>query len=147
MSQKKIFFKNNWGLPCQARQAKKKSSPWKIIEVTHSRRSGRGFGTGVLIFWFFFFFKIPDLAQRPTSAPIVAKIAARWRYRLPSNNLTAHYDSQFFTSFHLIRKPKNASKRLWIGPKHNSVHFKSLCGCLLIDRWSCVHPVYAGNRL
>ena len=45
------------------------------------------------------------------------------------------------------RKPKNASKRLWIGPKHNSVHFESLCWCLPIDRWSCVHPVYAGKRL
>ena len=43
--------------------------------------------------------------------------------------------------------PKYASKRLWIGPKHNSVHFKSLCGCLPINRWSCVHPVYAGKRL
>ena len=26
------------------------------------------------------------------------KIAARWRYRLPSNNLTAHYNSQFCVS-------------------------------------------------
>ena len=47
----------------------------------------------------------------------------------------------------LTRKPKNASKRLWIGPKHNSVDFKSLCVCLPIDRWSCVHPVYAGKKL
>ena len=28
------------------------------------------------------------------------KIAARWRYRLPINNLTAHYNSQFCVSFH-----------------------------------------------
>ena len=28
------------------------------------------------------------------------KIAARWRYRLPSNHLTAHYNSQFCVSFH-----------------------------------------------
>ena len=57
MFQKKRFFENkknqseifNCGLPCQVRQAKKTSSPLKIIEVTHSRSSGRGHGTGVLI--------------------------------------------------------------------------------------------------
>ena len=30
-------------------------------------------------------------------------------------------------------KSKNASKCVWIGPKHNLVHFKYLWGCLLID--------------
>ena len=77
------------------------------------------------------------------------KIAARWRYRLPSNNLTAHYDSQFFVRFHFgfARKSKNSSKCVWIGPKHNFVHFKSLWGCLLIDSLSRVHPLYAGKIL
>ena len=28
------------------------------------------------------------------------EMAARWRYRLPSNNLTVHYNSQFSVSFH-----------------------------------------------
>jgi len=41
------------------------------------------------------FFKIPDLVHWRTAAPI----AARWRYRLASNNLAAHYDSQFCVSF------------------------------------------------
>ena len=47
-NQSEIF---NCGLPRQARQAKKTSSPYKIIEVTHSRNSGSGRGTGELIFW------------------------------------------------------------------------------------------------
>ena len=77
MFQKKRFFENKKirvRFSIVARQAKKTSSFWKIIEVTHLRSSGRGRGTGVLIFWkkYFFFFKIPDLALRPTSAPIVA---------------------------------------------------------------------------
>ena len=51
-------------------------------------------------FEFFFFLKFlnwPLGLPRRRSSP---KIAARWRYRLPSNNLTAHYNSQFFVSFH-----------------------------------------------
>ena len=84
--------------PAKPAKQKKTSSPWKIIEVTHSRRSGRGRGTGVLIFWkkYIFFFKFliwPTGPPRRGSSP---KIAARWRYRLSSNNLTSHYNSQFF---------------------------------------------------
>ena len=72
-----------------------------IIEVTHSWSSGRGRGMGVLIFWknisFSKFLIWPSDLPRRRLSP---KIAARWRYRLPSNNLTAHYNSQFFVSFH-----------------------------------------------
>ena len=49
---------------------------------------------------FFFFSKFliwPSGLPRRQSLP---QIAARWRYRLPSNNLTAHYNSQFFVSIH-----------------------------------------------
>ena len=46
----------------------------------------------------------------------------------------------------LTRKPKNA-KRVWIGPTHKSVYFKSLCGCLPMDSWSCVHPLYARKNI
>ena len=46
----------------------------------------------------------------------------------------------------LPRKPEKASKHVWIGPKHNLDHFKSLWGWLLIDSWSCVHPLYAGKN-
>ena len=38
-----------------------------------------------------------DLPRRRS----LPKIAARWRYRLPSKNLTAHYNSQLCVSFHL----------------------------------------------
>ena len=52
---------------------------------------------------------------------LLPKVAARWRYRLPIKNVTAHYNSQFCDSinFVLFRKPENASKRVWIGPKCN----------------------------
>ena len=42
------------------------------------------------------------------------KIAARWRYRLPINNLTADYNSQFCEAFilDLPRKPTNAFRRV-----------------------------------
>ena len=74
--------------------SKKKNSPWKIIDVSHSRKSGRGRRRGVIIILLKpFFFKIPDLVHRRTSAPVVPEMAARWRYRLPSNNMTAHYNS------------------------------------------------------
>ena len=115
VSEKKILQKQknlseifNQRLPCQARRGKKTNSSWKIIEVTHSRRSGRGHGTGVLIFWQKYFFS--KFLIWPTGLPwrrSSLKIAARWRYRLPSNNLTAHYNSQFFVSFQM---PLNVSE-------------------------------------
>ena len=53
---------------------KKNSSSWKIIEVTHSRRSGRGHRSGVIIILLilFFFFKIPYLVHRRILAPVAA---------------------------------------------------------------------------
>ena len=43
------------------------------------------------------------------------------------------------------RKPKNASRRILMGPKHNLVHFKSLLGCLLIKSWFSSQHLYAGK--
>ena len=40
--------------------------------------------------------------------------------------------------------PLNVSK---FGSKHNQVYFKFFGGCLLIDSWSCVHPLYAGKKI
>ena len=60
---KKIFWKQkiesqifNWGPPRQAHQAKKTSSSWKIIEVTHLWKSGRSRGRGVIIIFLKLFF-------------------------------------------------------------------------------------------
>ena len=101
-----------------------------------------------------FFFKIPDLVHRRTSAPVAA---GNRRQKSPLDGATdflatiwQHITTVSFVSAFILvltRKPKNASMRVWIGPKHNSVHFKSLCWCLPIDNWSCVQLVYAGKRL
>ena len=142
MFQKKRFFENKKirvrfsivDFPAKPAKQKKQVALKKSLRL-HSRGAPAAAAERLYKFLekniFFSKFLIwPSGLPRPTSS----KITARWRYRLPSNNLTAHYN-------------KNASKRLWIGPKHNSVHFKSLCWCLPIDRWSRVHPVYAGKRL
>ena len=75
----------------------RKKGPLPLLPESPSRSSGRGRGTGVLIFWkkdFFSKFLIwPSDLPRRRSSP---KIAARGLYRLPSNNLTAYYNSQFF---------------------------------------------------
>ena len=67
------------------RKTKKTNSSYKIIEVTHFRRSGRGHRMGVLICKQKYFFKKfliwPTGLPRRRSSP---KIAAIWR-----NNLTA----------------------------------------------------------
>ena len=116
----------NWGLPRQARQAKKTSSSWKFIEFTDSRRSGRGHRSGVMIILLkLFFFK------NSWSCPQTYLGAGR-RRKSPLDgaidflkNLTAHYNTQFCISFHFgfDQEAQNASKRVWIGSKHNSVHF------------------------
>ena len=63
--------------------------------------------------------------------------------------MTAHYNSQFVSAFIVVcsRKPKNASGRVLMGPKHNLVHFKSLLGCLLINSWSSSQQLYAGKNI
>ena len=54
--------------------SKKMSSYWKFIEVTHSRKSGRSRGSGVIIILLkLFFLKIPDLVHRRTAAPVAAE--------------------------------------------------------------------------
>ena len=55
---------------------------------------------------------------------LIAKIAARLRYRLPIKNLTPHYNSQFCDSLVLIRKPADVYKKVYMGPKHNLVNVK-----------------------
>ena len=73
----------------------KTSSSWKIIEVTHSRKSGCGCGSVVIIILLQLFFFL-TLSTGVPWRQLPPEIAARWRHRLPSNNLTAHYNSQFF---------------------------------------------------
>ena len=59
--------------PAKPAKQKKTSSPWKIIEVTQARKSGRDRGNGVIIILLkLFFFKIPDLVHRRTSAPVAS---------------------------------------------------------------------------
>ena len=108
MFKKKRFYENQkkrceifkCGPPRQACRVKKSSSPWKIIEVTHSRKSGRGRGSGVIIILLkLFSSKFLILSTGVPRRRLPPEIAARWRYRLPSNNLKAHYNSHFFVSF------------------------------------------------
>ena len=46
-----------------------------------------------------------------------------------------------FTFWSLPGSPKMSLN--WALAKIKPVHFKTLCGCLPIDSWSCVHPLYA----
>ena len=73
-----------------------------IPSVSRVRNSGRSCGRGLrsISIKVFFSLKIPDLFHTPTAAPVAAKNAARWRYRLPIKNLTVYYNSQFCISFH-----------------------------------------------
>ena len=84
---KKMEWDFQLGTP---RQAKKTSSSWKIIEVTHSLRShcGRGSRVTIILLKLFFskFLILSTDVRRRRSPP---EITARWHYRLPSNNLTA----------------------------------------------------------
>ena len=76
-----------------------------------------------------------------------SKIAARWRYRPPITNLTAHNNSQFCVSFNFVftRTPKNTSRHVLMGPEHTFVHFKYVCWFLLIKSWSSFQHMYAGK--
>ena len=77
-----------------------------------------------------------------------AEIAARWRYRRPIKNITAHYASQFCVSFHCCFL-QEAQKRLWRclnGAKNNLVHFRSVLECPLINSWSSFLHLHAGTR-
>ena len=57
-------------------------------------------------------FNIPDLVQRPIATAVAGvNLAARWRYRPSIKNLTAHYNSQFWVSFHFCFY-QEAQKRL-----------------------------------
>ena len=76
------------------------------------------------------------------------KIAARWRYRPPIKNMTAHYNSQVCVSFHCCFL-QEAQKSLWTclnGTKNNVVHFKSVLECCLINSWSSSQHLHAGKR-
>ena len=107
---------------------------WKFIEVTHSRKSGRGRGSGVIIILQkLFFFKISDLVHRRTAAPVAAK--------------DRRQSQSVFCKLSFWFCPGSPKMPVWIGSTHNLVHFKSLWGCLLIDSWPCIHPLNAGKRL
>ena len=61
---------------------------------TRARKSGRGRESCIIIMLLkIFFLLIPDLVHGPTTQQrwSPTKIAARWRYRLPMENLTANY--------------------------------------------------------
>ena len=72
LENKKIEVRfSNVDAPAKPTKQKKTSSPWKIIEVTHSWKSGRSSRSGVIIIILkLFFFKIPDLVHRHTLAPV-----------------------------------------------------------------------------
>ena len=66
INQTQIF---NCGRKRPWRPAKKRSSYWKFIEVTHSRMSGRGRRSGVINILLKHFSLIPDLVHGPTASP------------------------------------------------------------------------------
>ena len=68
--------------------------------VTHLQKSGRP-RNNYLTKTFFSLSKFLILSTDVPRRRSPLEIAARWRYRLHSNNLTGYYDSQFFGSFHL----------------------------------------------
>ena len=60
--------------PAKLAKQKKTSSFWRLIEVTHSRKSDRICGSGVIIILLkLFFFKILDLYHRRTTMPVAAE--------------------------------------------------------------------------
>ena len=77
------------------------------------------------------------------------EIAARWRYRPPIKNITAHYNNQFCVSFHCCFL-QEAQKRLWKclnWAETSFIHFKSSSRCLLIKSWSSSQHLYAGKNM
>ena len=86
INQTQIF---NCGRKRPGRPQKKISSYWKFIEVTHSRKSGSGCGSGVIIILLkLFFFKFPDLVHGPTAAPVGA--GSQLSFFLPGSSKTPH---------------------------------------------------------
>ena len=80
--QKKLDIENSWGtLPAEVQPRPRKQC---INFCTTS----------------FFLFKFLILSTGLPRRPSPPKIASRWRYSLPIENLTAHYNSQFCVSFH-----------------------------------------------
>ena len=65
------------------------------------RKSNRSRRSSVLFFILnvFLFSKFLILSTGLLRRRLPPKIAARWRYRLPIENLTAHYNTQFCVSF------------------------------------------------
>ena len=89
-----------------------------IIEVTHSRRSGRGRGRGVIVCLLKLFF--PNSWSCPQTY-----LGDGRRRKLPLDGATdflttiwQHITTGIFVSAFILvltRKPKNASKRVWLG--------------------------------
>ena len=87
--------------PAKTAKQKKQVALIKSLRL-HTHRGPAAAAEWVYQFYIFLslsskFLIWPTGLPRRRSSP---KIAARWRYRLPSNNLTAHYNSQFFVSFY-----------------------------------------------
>ena len=101
----KIFWKSinrshifNFGPKRPGRPAKN-TRCWKFQRVPPC---GSPAAAAEAVYTFFiksFFFKIPDLVHRPTTAAVVTE---NHRYRLPKENLTAHYSCQFCVSFYIF---------------------------------------------
>ena len=112
---------------------KKTSSYWKFIVVTHSWKSGRSPRSSVIIIL------IIKIFQNSWSCPQTYRGAGRRQKSLldgTSDFLATIWQPITTVSFVWVliffpRKPKNASKRVLIGPKHNLVNFKSLWGVFL----------------
>ena len=120
----------------------------KIPSVSHARKSGRGRGLTSKLLKVFFL-------PKSWSCPQAYRCGDCWR-KLPLAGATDflsiiwHHIRKVsrVSAFHIVltRKPKNASKSVLIGPKHNLVYFKSSWWCLFIQSWSSSHHMYAGKR-
>ena len=148
--QKKIRVRFSIGdPPAKPAKQKKTSSYWKIIEVTHSQRFGRGRRRGVIII-------LLELFSSNSWSCQQTYLGAGCRRKSPLDGAT-----DFLATICTLKQSVLSKLSFWFWPgspkmplsvselglKHTSVYFKSLCGCLPLDNWSCVQPVYAGKRL
>ena len=110
--EKNIFWKQknlseilNWGPSRQARQTKKNKKPLKnhwgytLAEVRlRLRKQCNNYFTKT--FFLQNSLSCPQAYLGAGRCRSLPEIAARWRYRLHSNNLTEHYNSQFLIRFY-----------------------------------------------
>ena len=94
------------GAPPHGGQYTKNKSGYPLTELQPQKGSDKQFN----------FFKFLILSRGIPWRCSPAKIAARWRYRPPSKNLTAHYNSQFCVSSHFcvcIKLWESAYNGVW----------------------------------